>query len=216
MYTVLIVDDEEPVLSSYGFLLESGIEGFSLAGKARSGYEAIKLMYELRPDVVFMDINMPGLDGLDTIAEVHDKFPDVVFVLSTAYERFDLARKAIPLGVHAYLVKPVTKKTFIETLEGIRATLVRRRSSKVSSPENDVVRQFMKEDIWREIEPKRLILVRNRAWSPLSAWIQSKSRLFPRLTFILNSSIGFFSSSILISACIFFPEKYSGMLLKKL
>ena len=144
MYTVLIVDDEEPVLSSYGFMLESGIEGFSLAGKARSGYEAIKLIYELKPDVVFMDINMPGIDGLDTIAEVHDKFPDVVFVLSTAYERFDLARRAIPLGVHAYLVKPVTKKTFIETLDGIRTMLSRRRSSKVITPENDIVNQFMK------------------------------------------------------------------------
>ena len=155
MYTVLIVDDEEPVLSSYGFLLESGIDGFSLAGKARSGYEAIKMMYELKPDVVFMDINMPGIDGLDTIAEVHDKFPDVVFVLSTAYERFDLARRAIPLGVHAYLVKPVTKKTFTETLAGIRTTLTRRRSSNVSSPENDVIKQFMSEDIWREIEGER-------------------------------------------------------------
>ncbi|HPX47217.1 MAG TPA: response regulator [Treponemataceae bacterium] len=68
MYRVLIVDDEEPVLESYGFILESGVDGFSLAGKARSGYEAIKLVYELKPDVVFMDINMPGIDGLDTIA----------------------------------------------------------------------------------------------------------------------------------------------------
>ena len=50
MYTVLIVDDEEPVLDSYAFILESGVSGFCLAGKARSGYEAIKLIYELNPD----------------------------------------------------------------------------------------------------------------------------------------------------------------------
>jgi len=152
MYSVLIVDDEEPVLESYGFILEGGVDGFRLAGKARSGYEAIKLIYELRPDVVFMDIRMPGIDGLDTIAEVHDRFPDTVFVLSTAYERFDLARRAIPLGVHAYLVKPVTKKVFTDTLADIRALLDRRKTSTHPMPDENAVHSFMKSGLWKEID----------------------------------------------------------------
>lgn len=160
MYTVLIVDDEEPVLESYGFMLESGIEGFTLAGKARSGYEAIKLLYELKPDVVFMDISMPGLDGLDTIAEVHEKFPETVFVLSTAYERFDLARRAIPLGVHAYLVKPVTKRIFAETLANIRQALAKRRSTRSSAQESDVVKHFMAEDVWTALDTARWQVIR--------------------------------------------------------
>ena len=155
MYSVLIVDDEEPVLDSFSFILSNGVEGFMLGGKARSGYEAIKLMYELKPDVVFMDINMPGIDGLDTIAEVHDKFPDTLFILSTAYERFDLARRAIPLGVFAYLVKPVTKSTFCATLEQAREALQKRRSSKSAGPSSLTIRQFLKEDIWKEIDPAR-------------------------------------------------------------
>lgn len=151
MYRVLIVDDEEPVLESYGFILESGVDGFSLAGKARSGYEAIKLVYELKPDVVFMDINMPGIDGLDTIAELHDKFPDTVFVLSTAYERFDLARRAIPLGVSEYLVKPVSRKTFVSTLGAIREKLdARMRATPAASPvlEVSAEERFIKEALW--------------------------------------------------------------------
>jgi len=152
MHSVLIVDDEEPVLESYAFILEGGVPGFCLAGKARSGYEAIKLIYELDPDVVFMDINMPGIDGIDTIAEVHDKFPDTVFVLSTAYERFDLARRAIPLGVHAYLVKPVTKKMFCDTLAGIATLLDKRNSSKRHSDVKAIDQQFLKERIWKEME----------------------------------------------------------------
>ncbi|MDR2517018.1 MAG: helix-turn-helix domain-containing protein [Spirochaetaceae bacterium] len=119
MYRVLLVEDEEPVLDSYEFMLKS-TEDFSSAGKARTGYEAIRMIYELEPDLVFMDINIPGVDGLAVIAEVHDKFPAMDFVISTAYERFDLALKAIPLGVFAYLVKPVTKKTFFETLAKFR------------------------------------------------------------------------------------------------
>ena len=122
MYRVLIVDDEEPVLDSYAFLLESAGSDFALAGKARTGYEAIKAIHELKPDVVFMDINMPGMDGIAVIAEVHDSVPGTVFILSTAYERFDLAQRAMPLGIFSYLVKPVSKKTFLATLDSVRST----------------------------------------------------------------------------------------------
>jgi two-component system response regulator YesN len=122
MYRVLIVDDEEPVLESYEFMLRDA-EGFCLAGKARSGYEALKLLYETGPDLVFMDINIPGKDGLAVIAEVHEKFPSTLFILSTAYERFDLAQRAIPLGVCEYLVKPVSRKTFTATLDKARSCL---------------------------------------------------------------------------------------------
>ncbi|HNY17030.1 MAG TPA: helix-turn-helix domain-containing protein [Treponemataceae bacterium] len=161
MYSVLIVDDEEPVLESYSFMLESGVPGFSLVGKARSGYEAIKLIYELRPDVVFMDINMPGLDGLDTIEEVHGKVPDTVFVLSTAYERFDLARRAIPLGVHDYLVKPVTKKMFTETLAAIAMKLDQRPRERDSGDGDALEDDFLKRGIWRPLDEARWTRLRD-------------------------------------------------------
>jgi len=64
MYRVLIVDDEEPVLDSFSFMLKEYTNDFILAGKARNGYEALKMIHEIQPDVVFMDINIPGMDGL--------------------------------------------------------------------------------------------------------------------------------------------------------
>ena len=136
MYNVLIVDDEEPVLDSYEFMLNSFSEGegkkspFSLAGKARNGYEALRLIHETEPDIVFLDINIPGMDGLAVLEDVHKKNSRMICILSTAYERFDLARRAIPLGVFAYLVKPVSKKTFFSALEN---SLVKLRSMQ---PEN--------------------------------------------------------------------------------
>jgi two-component system response regulator YesN len=133
MYRVLIVDDEEPVLESYEFMLKDA-EGFILAGKARSGYEALKLIYETVPDLVFMDINIPGMDGLAVIAEVHEKFSATVFILSTAYERFDLAQRAIPLGVFEYLVKPVSRKTFASTLEKVRDHIGSLKKAEAGSP----------------------------------------------------------------------------------
>jgi two-component system response regulator YesN len=83
VYRVLIVDDEEPVLESYAFMV-GGAADFALIGKARSGYDALALIHEQKPDLVFMDINIPGIDGLEVIAEVHRKFPGMIFILSTA------------------------------------------------------------------------------------------------------------------------------------
>jgi two-component system response regulator YesN len=150
MYSVLIVDDEEPVLDSYEFMLKSAA-GFALAGKARSGYEALQMIHETEPDLVFMDINIPGLDGLAVIADVHKKFPGMAFVLSTAYERFDLAKRAIPLGIFAYLVKPVSKKTFFSTLNEVREALAKRPAAENAEGENPE-HFFFRKIIWQEID----------------------------------------------------------------
>lgn len=142
MYRVLIVDDEEPMLDSFSYMLHEYASDFVLAGKARNGYEALSMIYELRPDAVFMDINIPGMDGLQVINEVHERYPAMVFVLSTAYERFDLAQRAIPLGVHAYLVKPISKKTFISTLEEIKNKLEKGKTISMSVDKKMTVENF--------------------------------------------------------------------------
>jgi len=150
MHRVLIVDDEEPVLDGYEHLLK-GIPDFALAGKARSGYEAVRAIRELKPDLVFMDINIPEIDGLGVIAEVHSFHPGTIFILSTAYERFDLARKAIPLGVLDYLVKPVSKKTFLDALDAVRSAL-RDRAPELAQEGSDLaLKQFLSEAIWTEL-----------------------------------------------------------------
>jgi two-component system response regulator YesN len=160
MFSVLIVDDEEPVLDSYEFMLNAFSERnfsenappenrdilFTLAGKARTGCEALKLIHEKQPDLVFMDINIPGIDGLSVLEDVYKKYPRMVCILSTAYERFDLAKRAIPLGVFAYLIKPVSKKTFFDTLENALSQLrsLPPEASEYSEPRLALLRR----DIW--------------------------------------------------------------------
>ena len=142
MYRVLIVDDEEPVLESFAFMV-GGDADFTLIGKARSGYEALALIHEQKPDLVFMDINIPGIDGLEVIAEVHRKSPGMIFILSTAYERFDLAQRAIPLGVFDYLVKPISKKTFLASLGQVRDYLEARALEGERGQEGDAEGRFL-------------------------------------------------------------------------
>jgi two-component system response regulator YesN len=154
------VDDEDPVLESYSFMLE-GRRDFVLAGTARSGYKALELIYKQEPDLVFMDINIPEMDGLEVIADVYRKFPAMVFVLSTAYERFDLAQRAIPLGVFAYLVKPISKKTFLATLDKVREHLDKQSGVPARDGENPA-RQFLRKTIWKEITEDDWELYRTR------------------------------------------------------
>ena len=123
----MIVDDEEPVLESYAFMIEHDAPQLTLCAQARSGFEAISLAHQTRPDIVVMDIGIPGIDGLDTIKELQQVYPETVFILSTAYERFDLAQRAIPLGVSDYLVKPISRKTFLDTLGRARSLVDERR-----------------------------------------------------------------------------------------
>lgn len=160
MYTVLIVDDEEPVLESYSFIIENNARGFTLAGSARNGNEALARIYELKPDVVFMDINMPGLDGLEVISRVHEDFPDTVFILSTAYERFDIARRAIPLGVFSYLVKPVTRQVFLDTLDRVAVELGKRKKSDTRSENLLLEQQFLKESLWKRMDADQWYMYR--------------------------------------------------------
>ncbi|GHV79239.1 hypothetical protein AGMMS49944_10300 [Spirochaetia bacterium] len=155
MYRVLIVDDEEPVLDSYEFMLKS-TGSFILAGKARTGYDALKLIYESPPDLVFMDINIPGMDGLEVIAEVHKKFASMVFILSTAYERFDLAQRAIPLGVFDYLVKPVSKKTFFAALEKVQKHLEQEPLGEAG------IQHYLRKTIWKAVSPEEWEQYRER------------------------------------------------------
>lgn len=152
MYTVLIADDEEPVLDSYQFMLEQ-MPDFQLAGKARSGDEAFSLMYSLKPDIAIFDISMPGLDGIEVIEKTHDAFKNTVFILSTAYERFDLARRAIPLGVFAYILKPVTKKVFMQTLLNAQESIEKREVTPEKRQEKK--NEFLQKTIWQQMTPQK-------------------------------------------------------------
>ena len=153
MYTVLIADDEEPVLDSYQFMLEQ-MPDFQLAGKARSGDEAFSLMYSLKPDIAIFDISMPGLDGIEVIEKTHDAFKNTIFILSTAYERFDLARRAIPLGVFAYIVKPVTKKVFMQTLLSAQESIEKREVTPEKRQEKKA--EFLQKAVWQQLTPQKV------------------------------------------------------------
>ncbi len=116
---LLIADDEYLVIESIKYIIERNMKDVQVVGTAGSGREAIEKVIELKPDVVFMDIHMPGIDGIDAIRQIKAVNQDVMFIIITAYEYFNYAKEALNLGVYEYLLKPLNKNKVIETMDGI-------------------------------------------------------------------------------------------------
>ncbi|HEV2353605.1 MAG TPA: LytTR family DNA-binding domain-containing protein [Puia sp.] len=115
MIKALIVDDEAPARSRMIRML-SGFPDLTVVGEASNGLEALQASQAFQPDVVFLDIEMPELNGLEVAEALGGKGPTVVFV--TAYSEHAL--KAFELSALDYLVKPVTPERLAETLERVR------------------------------------------------------------------------------------------------
>lgn len=101
---VLIVDDEEVVRLSH---LRSLEDADCNTRAAEDGGMAIQLMEEHPIDVVLLDLRMPGLDGMDVLKTIKQRWPDSEVVVITGYPSIDTAKKAVRLGAYNYLTKPV-------------------------------------------------------------------------------------------------------------
>ncbi|WP_029687868.1 LytTR family DNA-binding domain-containing protein [Thermoanaerobacter sp. A7A] len=113
----LIIDDEQPARDELKYLL-SEYEDIEIVGEADNGLAALKLIEELKPEVVFLDINIPRINGCDVAKHISTvgKLPYVVFV--TAYDIH--AIEAFEIGALDYLLKPITQHRLYKTLEKIR------------------------------------------------------------------------------------------------
>jgi two-component system response regulator YesN len=123
----LVVDDEQPVVDRIVRIIDRDLAGeFVVAGTAATGREALEKVPLVQPDIILMDVRMPGLSGLDTVRELRRRGSEAAIVLSTAYERFDIAREALELGITGYLLKPVVAETLGKSLRAAAEQLNRR------------------------------------------------------------------------------------------
>lgn len=102
--TVLIVDDQEAFRSAARLVVELA-DGFAVVGEAPSGEDAIDMVHELRPDLVLMDIKMPGLDGIDATRRVVADHPGVNVIVLSTYEANEYEQLALDAGAIAFVSK---------------------------------------------------------------------------------------------------------------
>ena len=117
---VLIVDDHAVVRSGLvGFLL--AFDDLELAGEASSGEEAVRLCKEAQPDVVLMDMMMPGMDGADTTQVIRDQCPDIQVIALTSFKEDDLVQRAMQAGAIGYLLKNITAEELAKAIHDAHA-----------------------------------------------------------------------------------------------
>lgn len=129
MVKLMIVDDEQVVREGLVAILGKGFPDLDLEIlQARNGKMAVEMASSQQPELIMMDIKMPGMDGLEAIAEISKEHPAIKFIMVTAYDTFDYARKAIRLGVKDYLIKPSKASEIIDTVGTVLAQIEEERS----------------------------------------------------------------------------------------
>jgi DNA-binding NarL/FixJ family response regulator len=103
---VLIVDDQEPFRMAARMVVDA-TDGFEVVGEAASGEDSVAMAAELKPDLVLMDVNLPGINGLDATRQILSDSDAVVVLLLSTYEEEEYAPRAAECGAAAYIPKAV-------------------------------------------------------------------------------------------------------------
>lgn len=117
MYQILLADDEGIVIDSLRFIIEKNFKDRCKVDHANTGRSVIELADKTKPDIVIMDIQMPGINGIDAMKEIRKKDSSVIFIVMTAFDKFHYAKESINLGVLEYLTKPVNQSVVVKVLQ---------------------------------------------------------------------------------------------------
>lgn len=115
---VLVVDDH-PLLRDGVAALIANQTDITLAAEASTGVEAIATFRQHRPDVTLMDLQMPGMDGVETITAIRSEFPHARIIVLTTYAGDVLAQRALKAGARAYILKSYVRKDLLETIRSV-------------------------------------------------------------------------------------------------
>jgi two-component system response regulator YesN len=117
MIKVLLVDDEFLVCSYLRQLIDWESQGCRIVGQASNGQQAIEKIHELKPDLVFLDVHMPKMDGIDLIRFLHEQYPQIKAIILSSYSDYHYVRETMKSGALDYLLKHEL------TAEGLRRIL---------------------------------------------------------------------------------------------
>ncbi len=113
---VLIADDHAIVREGLRLILETA-PGIEVAGEAADGAAAVRMACEMNPDVVLMDLRMPGMDGLAAIQELQRELPAAAVVILTTYNEDDLMLRGLRAGAKGFLLKDTSREALLNAIQ---------------------------------------------------------------------------------------------------
>jgi len=154
---VVIVDDHQVIRAGIRFALFA-VDDIEVVGEAADGEEALRVCEKLRPDVVIMDLKLPGLDGISATRELHRRHPEIRVLALTSYRDDELVPQALQAGALSYLIKDVELDDLIDA---IRAT--RNGQSRLSEEATKSLIHAMTNSAWsQQAALRRRLTVRER------------------------------------------------------
>ncbi|WP_458121254.1 response regulator transcription factor [Paenibacillus sp. Z6-24] len=146
MFKVMIVDDEPAIREGLKTIVDWDAIGFEVAETAANGREALQKYERIRPDLMIMDIRMPGMSGLEVIEQLRqDKLRQAHVLILSGYADFEYARRALGYGVDGYLLKPVDEQEMEEELRRVYRTLEQERRVNVRRSEPVPVHEMVEQ-----------------------------------------------------------------------
>lgn len=143
MYTVFIADDEMTECKALEMMIRNGMRSCKVIGYANNGIDLLKAVEREQPDIAIIDINMPGLSGLEVLEFIRMKDYRTKIIINTAYSDFAYIKKAMKHKVSDYILKPVKREELYSILSGICRQLDEERkqdqnTTRVNSMENQM------------------------------------------------------------------------------
>lgn len=119
-YKVVLADDEPEVLGSIKRTLDWEAYGFTVVGAFLNGMDVLEFLENQDADIVFTDIRMPFMDGIELMHKIKEKYPYIKLVIISGYDDFHYAKEALVHGVLDYILKPINAKEMAEVLKKVK------------------------------------------------------------------------------------------------
>lgn len=117
MYRVMIIDDEETIREGLRSVINWEEHNCVIVGEAEDGDEGVKLINELKPDIIFTDVRMPGLNGLEMISQIRELHQSCIIIILTGFREFEYAQQAISLGAFRLILKPTNTDELLQIID---------------------------------------------------------------------------------------------------
>jgi len=138
MYRLMIADDEPLERQALQYIIKTNFPEIQVVGDTGDGASAVRIALSEKPDIVLMDIRMPGMDGLEAAKSILEVSPNTSVIMLTAMDDFSSAKQALTIGAVEYLLKPVRTNELVSTL---RTTIGRIREIKLKLEEEALLRE---------------------------------------------------------------------------
>jgi two-component system response regulator YesN len=151
MYRLLIADDEQLEREAIRFIVRENFPGVFEICEAANGREAVELACSFQPNLIFLDIKMPGINGLEAAAQINGILPECRMIIITAYHYFNYAKEALSLGMADYITKPAPVETVVAAVQRVMASFAEKHTKKQLDEERErrlkLITQYFEDDL---------------------------------------------------------------------